>query len=130
MLCGHTMGYMELALTPGMAELTPASREAVIVCGIVLVVVLAMGAAVLWIKRRFPPGSQLEASGGLSIEDVERLHELGHVSREEFEALRRIALKVGPPFAKTEKSALTPRADVDDESMAPEDPAPQGPEGA
>ena len=126
------MGLMILALTPGMAELPPESRDAFIICAIVLVVIVAMGSAVLWIKRRFRPDSDVSEQAGLSIDQVERLHQAGHLTREEFETLRRIALKLNVPDGKSGKSSLTPRADVDDdndENMARKDPAPTGPEG-
>lgn len=126
------MDRMILALTPGMAELPPESRDAFVACAIVLVVILAMGSAVLWIKRRFRPGGDSVEQAALSIDQVERLHQAGHLTREEFETLRRIALKLAVPDGKSGKSSLTPRAEVDDdndEDMARKDPAPAGPEG-
>jgi hypothetical protein len=63
-----------------------------------------------WCKARYDPrGGTTTEPAGMSLEEMENLHEKGLISDEEFQRLRRVALGIDP--ARPEKSSIPDQPD-------------------
>jgi len=86
-----------------------------------ILVVLAMGAGVL-LARRYYVRSQGECErGGLGIDDLQRIYEAGHLTKEEFSRLRRVAMGLEESTAENSKSTSSHPVKVDDVKRDNED---------
>ncbi len=96
------------------AALFPAGR--ILLFGVVLIVaVLAMGAVVLWARRRYRSAdSDGDKQAGFSIEQLEDLRKSGQISPAEFACLRRSALGLDVRDDKRDNSASSPPVKGDD----------------
>jgi len=95
----------------------PDAATYVVVCVALILVIIVIGAVVIpWIKRRYAGGGEVSGpEQGFSIEHLQRMHDSGEISREEFRRLRRAALGLEAETAKTDNSPSSwPSADDDD----------------
>lgn len=89
-----------------------------------LVIVVAGGMLVLWIRSRSLSSRRQDGTkdGGFAMEHLQDLRRSGQISEEEYRRLRRVALGFGEVKAKTDDSASSaPPAGVDDVGNAPPD---------
>ena len=94
----------------------PDSATYIVVCVALILVIIVIGAVVIpWIKRRYAGGEVSGPEQGFSIEHLQRMHDRGEISGEEFRRLRRAALGLDAETAKTDNSPSSwPSADDDD----------------
>lgn len=97
--------------------------ELVLWCAGLLVAVIILGGVVLWLRKWMR--SQVRRRTGFTAGGLEEMHRSGRISDEEFRALRRSALGLGPAGDEESKSASRPQGRDVDENGTPEDPAPR-----
>jgi hypothetical protein len=78
--------------------------------GILIVVLILAGFVVLHIRKRWDPRqSNGNVGGELTLEQIEAMHQAGHISDEEFSAMRRLVMKI--PDTKEESKSQTSQSD-------------------
>ena len=85
--------------------------------------ILVAAVVLYWAKRLRVHYQQqdVQADSRLAIEDIERMHSAGLISREEFETLRRSAIGLADVHGGKGDSPLSSRGEVDDETTSQED---------
>jgi hypothetical protein len=108
----------------GVQVLSDASRDVWWHIGMGVAVVLAIlvvgGLFIPWVRRKFhPAGRRPDGSlvGGFSIDRIEAMRGAGEISDEEFRALRRAALGLGPAREESSNSPLSAPETPDDDGM-------------
>jgi hypothetical protein len=94
---------------------------------VTLAAVVALGVVLLWARRYAQRGMRggTGAAGAIPVERLKQMREEGLISPEEFSALRRAALGLGPAGAKKAEAGLTPAPPPVDENRSGE--AKEGP---
>lgn len=96
--------------------------------GVLIVVLLVAGFVVLFIRKRWDPRqSGGDAGGGMTMEQIEAMHQAGHISDEEFAVMRRRLLKI-PPAKEESKSNFSRSDSIMDDSEEGRRPTPDTPE--
>ncbi len=103
------------------AALAAVAPKELIYGGLLILIVMLMGIALLYIRRKFREVQPQEQSLGLDIERLEALRDAGEITPEEFSRLRRVALGLDMRARKRDDSILTGEGEVTDETRATED---------
>jgi hypothetical protein len=92
---------------------------------LIVVIVVAGGLVVPWIRSRYHPSARRQdgtQAGGFEMEHIQDLRRRGEISEEEYRRLRRLALGLPPVKAETKDSTSSdPLTGVDDVGIAPTD---------
>jgi len=96
---------------------------------VVIVILLAAGACVLWVRARILSPMKSDQEGAFSLDSLERLYAEGQLSREEFRRLRNAALGLSAmrtpgEAASPSEAAATGEAAPPGESKPAEGPPP------
>ncbi|MDP6633451.1 MAG: hypothetical protein QGG42_00960 [Phycisphaerae bacterium] len=89
------------------------------------VMVLLLGFALLWFRRKYHPDGMVggDDSVSFSMKSIEEMRAAGAISDGEFRRLRASSLGLAPPADDNDNSTLSAPADVDDgvEELDPSD---------
>jgi uncharacterized membrane protein len=75
-----------------LAGYPPAVKEALLYGFVLVVLVVLLGAVVLWARKRSLTGGGRQADNAFSIEDLEQMRRDGKITDEQFRHLRRVTL--------------------------------------
>ncbi|NLW87281.1 MAG: hypothetical protein GXY38_10455 [Planctomycetes bacterium] len=101
------------------------TAEYMVYGGLLIAVVIFLGAGLLWIRRMFLSSNKPQASNGIDIESIEKLKRDGIITEDEFSRLRRLTLGLDKSPAGNDNSSLSTDGNrVDDENMADDGPEP------
>ncbi len=84
--------------------------------GVLILLIVAIGFVLLYVRKVWDPRqAKDEAAGELTLEQLEAMHQAGHISNEEFSLLRRRLLKI-PSGKEESKSQNLPSDSIMDDS--------------
>ncbi len=92
--------------------------------GVLILIVMLMGVALLFIRHKFRSRQENSSPAGLTVEQLAAMKDQGLITPEEFARLRRIALGLDMGAPKRENSFLTAKEEVVDEIRATEEESP------
>jgi len=90
-------------------ETDAATMDVVWITGVLIAVVLVAG-VVIFLIRRMAVDRSGASGAGLSIEEIDRLHQDGLLSVEEYDRARRAALGLPPPLSASAKKRASQAA--------------------
>jgi uncharacterized membrane protein len=119
-MVGIIIGQFDILATP--------QTDILRVGGILIVVLLVAGFVLLFLRKRWDPRhANRRESGQTVLEQIEAMHKAGHISDEEFSAIRRRLLKI--PSGKEESKSNFSRSDsIMDDSERIRQPGQEGPD--
>ena len=87
-----------------------------------LVMVLLLGLALMWFRRKYHPGGMLDEkrTSSFSMRSLEEMRAGGMISDDEFRRLRAGALGLEPQAVDDDNSTLSTPGDVDDGTEEPD----------
>jgi hypothetical protein len=106
--------------------------EIIIWGGVVIVAVLALGFVLMWVRRKYHPAggaARPRDEAGFTVDDLERLHASGQISREEFRRLRPVALGLEAASGPAGDSSSSGAVFSDDEEAGQAEAEVREPEG-
>jgi hypothetical protein len=124
----HFMSTVLMAAASGVGT----AVEIIIWGGIVIAAVLLLGFVLMWVRRKYHPAggaARPRDEAGFTVDDLERLHASGQISREEFKRLRSVALGLGGASGPAGDSSSSVAVFSDDEEAGETEAAVRNQEG-
>jgi hypothetical protein len=78
---------------------------------------MVLGAALLYIRRRFNLKYYESQDAAFRMEDLERMRESGEITEDEFRTLRKVALGLDAPAQEADNAPLMAPGEDDDEEQ-------------
>jgi hypothetical protein len=125
---------MQFAMTPlFFAQLVPEHAEDVLLGGaILLAIVVAVFVALVVLLKKMDPRRRIAPSNGLgpglSLDELERLHDAGSITDEEYRIMRQIV--IGKEYARVTRSPAAAGRAEDDQAESVNAPTSEPPQAA